>query len=147
MFRHGVYYLFTPWFRPLTPCSPPPPQLDHDEAQERIIEPEDGDGEGWVDTHHFSAGSAGPGGSSGGGGEGTARSMEAPADPPPPSPPAPQQPPQTAEQEEEEEGEACDMEEFEEAGLDDQVSEDAGGQWRVSVTPPGAVPCASDVCQ
>ena len=110
----GVYSFPTSWLSVvLTPCCFPP-QLDHDEAQERVIEAEDGDGEGWVDTHHFSAGGSG-------GGEGTARAMEAPADPTPPPPP----PPSSADQQQQEEGEdeACDMEEFEEAALDDPVSD------------------------
>ena len=61
-----------------------------------------------MDTHHFSSGPAG-----GAAGETAAVAMEAPLEPPQPPPAAPDS--------EEEDGEACDMEEFEEAGLDDPV--------------------------
>ncbi|XP_037089824.1 ubiquitin-like-conjugating enzyme ATG3 [Pollicipes pollicipes] len=71
------------------PCHRRCKQLDHDEAQERLIAPLDGEDEGWVDTHHFSTAAAGE--------ERAARSMEAPSA----------------------DGEPGDMEEFEESALDD----------------------------
>ncbi|XP_043213068.1 ubiquitin-like-conjugating enzyme ATG3 [Amphibalanus amphitrite] len=111
------------------PCHRRCKQLDHDEAQERVIEPDDGDGEGWVDTHHFSGGTA-----SGAGGESAALAMEAPAEPPPPPPPPP---PAAADSDDDGDGEACDMEEFEEAGLDDP--DDALAR----TLPAPATPCAA----
>ncbi|XP_037090041.1 ubiquitin-like-conjugating enzyme ATG3 [Pollicipes pollicipes] len=86
------------------PCHRRCKQLDHDEAQERLIAPLDGEDEGWVDTHHFSTAAAGE--------ERAARSMEAPSAPPPPAPAA-------DDDDDGEDGEPGDMEEFEESALDD----------------------------